>query len=68
MSDFAKSIIAMILTVVISSVATTSKISADITNLTKSVDKIDLKLDKVSERTRLVEIEQAKQSSYLAAN
>ena len=68
MSDFAKSIIAMVLTVVISSVATTSKLSADISNLIKSVDKIDTRLEKLDERVRGVEIKQAGQSTYLAVN
>ncbi len=58
----------MMLTVVISSVATTSKLSADISSLTKSVDKIDIRLDKLDERVRQSELKQAKQSSYLAAN
>lgn len=68
MSDFAKSILAMVLTVVISSVATTSKLSADISNLIKSVDKIDTRLEKLDERVRKVEIKQAGQSTYLVAN
>lgn len=68
MSDIAKSILAMVLTVVISSVATTSKLSADISNLIKSVDKIDTRLDKLDERLRKVEIKQAGQSIYLATN
>jgi hypothetical protein len=65
MSDLSKTIIAIIITAVLSSTATTARLGADIANLIKSVDKIDVKLNKITDRTRQLEINQA---TYLVAN
>lgn len=65
MSDFTKTICAILLTAALSSAATTSKLSADIASVDRMVIKIDNKLEKIDERVREVEI---KQGSYLASN
>ena len=65
MSDFAKNIIVIVLTGLIGNVATMSKLGSDIENIDKSVLKLEQKLDRIDERVRQLEIQQA---SYLASN
>lgn len=65
MSDFVKTILTIIITVVLSSIATTATLTTEIKNLTKLVDKSAAKLDKIDERVRQVEI---KQASYIVSN
>jgi len=69
MSEFKKTFLMMVLTAIfgaaISSFATVSGLSQNMQSLTKSVDKISLKLDKIDERVRQTEI---KQAQYYAAN
>jgi hypothetical protein len=55
----------MVLSVLVSSTATTATLSAEIKHISQAVAKLDSKLDKMDERVRQTEI---KQASYLAAN
>lgn len=69
MSDFIKTIIAIFITSVLSSIATTERLSVEIVNIKSSVDKIEVKVDKIDEHQRLSDLRQAQyQAQYLAAN
>ncbi|MCJ8320424.1 MAG: hypothetical protein MJK12_12375 [Colwellia sp.] len=68
MSDFIKTILAIIITGVLSSVVTTERLSVEIVNIKSSVEKVETKLDKFDVRLRKTEVQQAKQETYLAAN
>jgi hypothetical protein len=69
MSDVVKTILAVLITSVLSSVTTTQVLSVEIVNVKNSVDKLDKNLnervDKIDDR--LLET-QLKQAQYLAAN
>jgi len=65
MTDFAKNIIAMVLTVAFTNGVTIARFGADIENINKTVSRIENKLEKIEERVLLLEIQQAR---YLAAN
>ena len=73
MNEFTKSVILMFITALlgaaISSFYTVSSMTTEIRMITKSVDKIDVKLDKFDDRIRQNEIYQAQfKREYLAAN
>ena len=73
MNEFTKSVILMFFTALlgaaISSFSTVSSMTSEIRTITKSVDKIDVKLDKFDDRIRQNEIYQAQfKREYLAAN
>lgn len=73
MNEFTKNVILMFITALlgaaISSFSTVSSMTAEMRTITKSVDKIDIKLDKFDERIRQNEIYQAQfKREYLAAN
>lgn len=69
MSDFVKTILAVLITSVLGSVTTTQVLSYQIVNVKESVDKLDTSINKRVDKidTRLLET-QLKQAQYLAAN
>ena len=62
-SDFVKSIVVMVLTIIFSHVATVATLSTEIAYINKSIEKLDKNLEKFDERLRKVE-----QITYVAAN
>lgn len=68
MSDFSKTILAIVFTAALNSVTTTATLSTEIKALTKAVDNNATKLDKFDDRLRNAEIYQAQfKREYLAA-
>jgi len=65
MSDLIKTILAIFITGVLSSVSTTQVLSVEIANMKESVSEMDKKLVKLDDRLRETQLKQAK---YLAAN
>ena len=65
MSDFAKTIVVVLITASMSSAATISALSSDIANISRAVIKIDGKMERFDDRLRAVEIGQA---GYIASN
>ncbi len=65
MSDFAKSIVIMLLTIIVSHIATVATLSADSENIKITLEKLDKKIEKFDERQRETEIQVA---TLLAAN
>jgi len=73
MNEFTKSVLLMFFTALlgaaISSFSTVSSVTTEMRTIVKSIDKIDIKLDKFDERLRQAEIYQAQfKQEYLAAN
>lgn len=73
MNEFTKNVILMFLAALlgaaISSFSTVSSVSTEMRLLTKSVDKVHIKIDKFDDRLREAEVYQAQfKREYLAAN
>lgn len=69
MSDVVKTILAVLITSILSSVTTTQVLSVEIVNVKNSVEKLDKSVnDKINRLDERVLDTQLKQAQYLAAN
>lgn len=73
MSDLIKTVLAVLITGVLSSVTTTQVLKVEITHVKSSVEKLDItmndRVDKIEDRLLETQLKQAQyQSQYIAAN